>query len=147
MHTHLPIPAPPPHTNLMLLKNVIVGPALQPVSVRGAGCSEKFLIRLNVGTSCCLQFASLARGRKNGFRDLRQINWIHFLWRLGRLLFFFYLLSITEVFWETFLPLHSSLSFPTPVNGSKGLSPLDQGKVSDCSHLPSGLQEVSSFPP
>lgn len=117
-----------------LFKNIIPGQALLPVSV---------LIRLSVCLGPLPPPVSLS-SKKKLILQLRTIDRVPFPGTLWLPLLFLYLFSITEVHWESFLPLHSSLLFPTPVNGSGERNPLGQDRVSDCSHSPSAPQQESS---
>ena len=90
---------------------------------------------------CCLAWAS-SPARKDWSWNRRQLIVFPSIGGFGFLCFsFIYFLLL--VYGESVLPLRSSLS-STLVNGSGRLNHLGQGRVSDCSHSPSGPQQESS---
>ena len=94
--------------------------------------------------SCCLCYSGWASSpaRKDWSWNRRQLIGFPSIGDFGLLCFsFIYFLLL--VYGESVLALHSSLS-STLVNGSGRLNHLGQGRVSDCSHSPSGPQQESS---
>lgn len=110
------------------LKNVTPGWVLPSASLN----SKRWSSGISDQVSCLQKLlpllppASLFSSKKKMILKSKTINWVPFHGRLRLPLFFFYLFSITEIYWKSFLPIHSSLSFPTPVNGSGGLNHLRQ---------------------